>query len=61
MHLESISNGLGAPSILLVAMAIRGEIPATVSITADTGWENDRLWNTGRRSTNQPSISKSVG
>ena len=34
-------------------MAIRNEIPATVSITADTGAENDRLWNTGRRSTNQ--------
>lgn len=50
-HLQSVSNGLGAPSILLVIMAIRGEIPATVCITADTGWENDRLWNTGRRST----------
>lgn len=53
MHLESISNGLGAPSLLLLIMAIRREIPATVSISADTGWENDRLWNTGRRSTNQ--------
>jgi len=34
-------------------MAIRKEIPATVSISADTGWENDRKWNTGRRSSNQ--------
>lgn len=53
MHLESISNGLGAPSLLLLIMAIRKEIPATVSISADTGWENDRIWNTGRRSTNE--------
>lgn len=53
MHLESLSNGLGAPSLLLLIMAIRREIPATVAITADTGWENDRQWNTGRRSTNQ--------
>jgi hypothetical protein len=52
-HLESVSNGLGAPSLWLLLMAIRKEIPATVSITADTGAENDRLWNTGRRSTNQ--------
>ena len=34
-------------------MAIRKEIPATVSITADTGAENDRLWNTGRRTNQQ--------
>lgn len=53
MHLESVSNGLGAPSLLLLIMAIRKEIPATVSISADTGWENDRIWNTGRRSTNE--------
>lgn len=53
MHLESVSNGLGAPSLFLLIMAIRREIPATVSISADTGWENDRMWNTGRRSTSQ--------
>lgn len=53
MHINCVSNGLGAPSVRLLLMAIRGEIPATVSITADTGWENDRLWNTGRRSTNE--------
>lgn len=49
MHLESLSNGLGAQSMLLFLMACRREIPATVSITADTGWENDRLWSNGRR------------
>lgn len=51
MHLKSVSNGLGAPSLQLLLMAIRGELDATVSITADTGWELDKLWNTGRRST----------
>lgn len=51
MHLDSVSNGLGAPSVLLTLWAIRRKIRATVSITADTGWELDKLWNTGRRST----------
>ncbi len=37
----------------MVALAIEGIIPATVSVSADTGDENDRLWNTGRRSTNE--------
>lgn len=52
-HIEAVSNGLGGPSLWLLLMAIRNEIPASIAITADTGWENDRLWNTGRRSTNQ--------
>lgn len=60
MHLESISNGLGAPSLLLLIMAIRKEIPATVSISADTGWESDRIWNTGRKSTNQQYFDKVI-
>lgn len=49
LHLESLSNGLGAQSMLLFSMACKREIPATVSITADTGWENDRKWSNGRR------------
>jgi hypothetical protein len=49
MHLETVSNGLGAQSMFLLLMAIRREIPATVSITADTGWENDNVWNCGKR------------
>lgn len=53
MHLETLCNGLGAPSLYLLLMALRREIPSTVSITADTGWEEDRLWNTGRRSTSR--------
>lgn len=51
MHIEAISNGLGAPSMYLVLLAQRGIIPATFSITADTGAENDRLMNTGERIT----------
>jgi hypothetical protein len=49
MHLESLSNGLGAQSMLLFLMGLRREIPATFSTTADTGWESDRLWSNGRR------------
>lgn len=44
----------------LLLLAIRGDIPATVSITADTGWENDRLWNMGRRSTNEEYFNEIV-
>lgn len=49
--LEAISNGLGSQSMYLLLLASRGEIPATASITADTGAENDCLWNTGERTT----------
>lgn len=53
MHLESLSNGLGAQSMLLFIMACRREIPATVSITADTGWESDRTWSNGRKASSE--------
>ena len=52
-HLESISNGLGAQSMLLCVLACRGEIPATVSITGDTGWESDRTCSDGRKMTSE--------
>lgn len=48
-HIESLSNGLGAQSMLLFLMACRREIPATHSFTADTGWESDRTWSNGRK------------
>ncbi len=32
-------------------MASRGLIPATVSISADTGWEEDRTWSDGTKAT----------
>jgi len=53
LHIESLSNGLGGQSVRLFLMACRREIPATVSITADTGWEFDRLWSNGRRASSK--------
>src|SRR5262245_46886952 len=41
MHLETISNGMGAPSMYMLTLAAKGIIPARVSITADTGSELD--------------------
>lgn len=51
MHINSISCGQGAPSLFLIVLAGEGVFPADVVITADTGWENDMLWNTGERTT----------
>lgn len=48
-HINSISCGQGAPSIFLIVAAGEGLFPADVVITADTGWENDMLWDNGRR------------
>lgn len=50
-HIEAISNGLGAPSVYMVYLATQGKLPATVSITADTGGELDRVWSNGERTT----------
>ena len=51
MHINSISCGQGAPSLYLIIMAGEGRFLADVVITADTGWENDMLWTTGKRTT----------
>lgn len=51
MHIETLGNGLGGQSMYLLHLAAMKIIPATVSITADTGAENDCLWNTGERTT----------
>ena len=48
-HINSLSNGLGAQSMLLFLMMCRREIPAEVSITSDTGWEKDRTWSNGMK------------
>lgn len=48
-HLEVISNGLGGPSMYLLWLAAQGKIPATISITADTGSELDLVWSNGHR------------
>lgn len=51
MHINSISCGQGAPSLYLIVMAGEGLFPADLVIVADTGWENDMLWNTDQRTT----------
>lgn len=53
MNIVSISNGQGAPSMALLLLAIQDRIKVDVSITADTGWENDLLWSTGERTTSK--------
>lgn len=42
-HLHIISNGLGGPSMAQLILAAQKKVPSCISITADTGWENDRL------------------
>jgi len=49
MHINAISCGQGAPSLFLIVAAGEGLFPAEAVIVADTGWENDMLWNDGRR------------
>lgn len=49
MHIEAVSNGMGGPSMYLLWLACQRKIPATVSITADTGFELDCLVSTGER------------
>jgi hypothetical protein len=51
MHIEAISNGMGSQSMRMLVLAAEGQINATLSITADTGSENDCLWSTGERTT----------
>lgn len=52
-HLEVLSNGMGGPSMYMMVLAHQKKIPATLSITADTGWENDCLLSNGQRVTAQ--------
>jgi len=49
MHIEAISNGMGSQSMMMLVLAAEGKIPAKLSITADTGSENDCIWSTGER------------
>jgi len=51
LHINYVANGMGGQSMKLLDMAGRREIPATVSITADTGWEQDCDLNTGEKIT----------
>lgn len=50
-HIEYLSNGMGSQSMLLLYLAATEQIPATVSITADTGGEDDCLLSDGTRCT----------
>lgn len=51
MHLNVLANGEGAQSMCLLILRAEGKIKGDVSITADTGWEFDRLWSNGKRGT----------
>lgn len=51
MHIQYVSNGQGSQSMKALIDAAHRRIPATVCIAADTGSEDDRLWNTGERTT----------
>ena len=46
---NAIANGLGSQSMYLCVLAAKGKIPFDVSLTADTGAEDDCLWSTGER------------
>lgn len=60
LHIESISNGLGAQSMYMLVMAAEGRIPARLSITAATGWEKDCVWSTGERTTSEEYFERIV-
>ncbi len=47
--IDSISNGLGGQSMLLLKLACDGVLPARISITADTGSEEDNILCDGTR------------
>lgn len=49
--LETISNGMGGQSMLLLWLACEGKLPARISITADTGSEEDNIMYDGSRIT----------
>jgi len=51
MHIEIISNGMGSQSMMMMVLAAEGKLSARLSITGDTGTENDCVWNTGERTT----------
>lgn len=50
-HIEIVANGLGGQSMYLLWLACQKKIRARISITADTGSENDRMCSDGTRTT----------
>lgn len=59
-HIEYLANGLGAQSMWLLRAAGLRIIPAMVSISADTGDEQDCLISTGERMTNREFFARYV-
>lgn len=51
MHIDYVANGMGSQSMYLLYLAAQKRIPATVSLTADTGWETDCDLNDGTKTT----------
>ena len=51
MKANWVANGLGGQSMYLFYLACQRRIPATLSITGDTGGENDRVCSNGKRMT----------
>lgn len=50
-HINYVANGMGSQSMYLLYLASQQRIKATVSITADTGWETDCDLMTGEKTT----------
>lgn len=44
----------------MLVLAAQGKIQSRLSITADTGWENDRLWSDGTRASNAVYVEQVV-
>lgn len=51
MDINYVANGMGGQSMYLLYLAAQKIIPATVSLTADTGWENDCDLSDGTKTT----------
>lgn len=49
MKINYVANGLGSQSMFLFDLALKGELPAKFSFTADTGAEDDQVAADGRR------------
>lgn len=60
MEINYVANGMGGQSMYLLYLASQKKIPATISITADTGWENDCDMMDGTKTTAQEFYDKHI-
>jgi len=60
MYLNYVANGMGGQSMYLLYLATQKLIPATISITADTGWETDCDLNDGTKITAEEFYAKHI-